>query len=491
MNTGISLVPDEARLRRKAELEREYLRQLQTEKLRFYKPYDKQLAFHMAQQPIRGFAAGNKTGKTFSVSIDDLWTLGRCHPYRPNFGRVNSGRVCCVTTKTLYGTMLPIWKQLVPRKRCKLDYKTYEGIEAWWPGLRGDSWDTAFDKTNLMLHLADESFVEFKSYDQDVDTYAGPVRDWIHEDEEAPEDIHNENMARFLTSKVDLRMSMTPLNYSHYAFNLLWERSVSDPKNVFLVEASVHDNPYINPDVIAEMEKTVLDPSELAARLHGRPTFQTGLVWKTYGNHNLIKHFTPTKDKWSLSFSIDPHREKDTHVLWIAQSVPPNPIYYIYREKRYPSGLGIPQIAKDIYAESRGEEIEIELIDESARQSNRLIREETIFDEFRRYMPRLESISNQGKDKIRETILQLAQEAPVGDFRSHLLVSDRCQEAHRQLSTYSYAPPTKSGEDRTHVKVIKKREDYCDCLIQRVGYGEIDTSYDQNKTFPVVGGYGR
>ena len=488
-----TIAVSEKTLRKKHELEQTYLYQLRNEKLRFYQPYDKQLQFHSSQAPIRGFAAGNKTGKTFSVSIDDLWTLGKIHPYRPNYHKPVAGRVCCVTTKTLYGTMIPIWKQIVPRTRCRLDFKTFEGTEAWWPGLRGGTWDNAFDKSNLMLYLdeGDGGYVEFKSYDQDVETYAGPVRDFIHEDEEAPEGIHNENMARFLTSKIDLRMSMTPLNYSHYAFNLLWERSVTEPSKVFLVEASVHDNPYINKDVIEEMEKTVLDPSELAARLHGRPTYQTGLVWKTYGNHNVIKHFTPTKDKWTLSFSIDPHREKDTHVLWIAQSPTPNPVYYVYREKRYSSELGIPQIAKDIYAESRGEEIEVELIDESARQSNRLIREETIFDEFRRYMPRLESISNQGKDKIREDILQLAQESPVGDFRSHLLVSEHCPEAHRQFSTYSYAPPTKSGEDRAKVKVVKKREDYCDCLIQRIGYGAIDISYDQNSAFPVVGGYGR
>lgn len=75
-------------------------------------------------------------------------------------------------------------------------------IQRWIPQseLRGSSWDTAYSTAGHTLYLANGSFLEFLSCDQPSAVHASADRTFVWFDEEVPQAIFTENMARLAES---------------------------------------------------------------------------------------------------------------------------------------------------------------------------------------------------------------------------------------------------------------------------------------------------
>jgi len=450
----------DARLR---DLTEEQNRLLREEGLRDYDPYHKQRLFHKAVQPIRAFVAANKAGKSWAGTADMLWTVGKTHPWRPNLIGPVWGRDCCVDFPTLRQTLLPIYQKMAPRYPCELPGLTFEGKKRLWPGLRKHQWSTAYSKEEKTLYLGDNSSIEFKSYDQDQESFGGPVRHVIRMDEEPPEFVFGENMARQMTTAVNLIFTVTMLGYSQWLYDLLIQRSQTHPEDVFMVMADATDNPFVNLSVLKIMDEHILDEAEREARLHGRPTYLSGRILKNYGDHNLIDYKPPPRN-WPIIIGIDPHAEKPTEVTWTALD-PSENIPYVYREKTY-ANMDVEQISNDIKLTSQGENIERIIADPSTKQSASIRGEEAgrpLCEMFEDHLPELELGNNHNKDEYRDLLNKLCKnrtgKGPL------FFVMRSCPKTHSQLLGYSWAPPPRSREDRKKPRVLKRNEDKCDCII--------------------------
>src|SRR5699024_4390960 len=160
-------------------------------------PHAKQLQFHRSNKQMKLYIGGNRSGKTVGGVTEGIWRASGTHPYRPELNeRVpTQGRVIGVDfVNGVEKIIFPQYQQwLAPSM------------------LRGGSWETAYDKVLRTLHFDNGSTIEFMSYDQDLDKFAGTSRDWVHFDEEPPLSIFNENRARLIDTDGDYWITMTPV----------------------------------------------------------------------------------------------------------------------------------------------------------------------------------------------------------------------------------------------------------------------------------------
>lgn len=450
---------DDARLR---QLQEAKLHILKYEGLRTYETGKKQLSFHSSQFSIRALVGPNKCGKSYTGTNEILNTVGATHQYRPNYVGEVYGRDCCVDFPTLREALIPIYRMMAPRKECKLDGLTYEGHPRIWPGLRGGTWETAYNKDERVLYLENGSKVEFKSYDQEPDSFAGPVRHVIRMDEEPPEFVFGENMARQLTEKINLFFTLTPLNYGQWLYGAIFDGHIAG--TCFTVKLLKEDNPFINPEVFDFMEKTITDPAERAARLYGEPTYQAGKIYKDYGEANFIDP-EPIPHWYHRSVVIDPHPEKATAVIWIAED--DRERYHVYREM---SSTGtVADMCNEIIAKSAGEMTDIWLIDPSSKQKAGIRGQGSLIDEFRKYLPVIEAnnVLDYGMECVKKAVTNKPGWGPS------LLVHKTCPMTHWQMSNYSWQRPKADGQDRSKPSVVKKKDDFCDCIRYRLVMGSL------------------
>src|SRR5690606_2929637 len=120
----------------------------------------------------------SNSGKTVAGIIEDLWWVTRRHPYRriPSDVAIR-GRALGdgFENGTINRVLLPEFKRwVIPSD------------------LINGSWEDSWSNSEHMLRLANGSFIEFKSYDQELQKHAGTSRHFIHFDEEPPQSIFAE-----------------------------------------------------------------------------------------------------------------------------------------------------------------------------------------------------------------------------------------------------------------------------------------------------------
>ena len=183
--------------------EREFLRGL-TEGVRTaarrpniygYTPHEKQVSFHSSGARGKLFIGGNRSGKTVGGAAEAVYRATGRHPFRPVPPPPTRGRV--VSVDFLNG----VEKIVRPE------------IARWLPNseIRGGSWESGYDRELRTLNLENGSTIEFMSYDQDLDKFAGTSRHWVWFDEEPPQDIFTECLLRLLDTGGDWWITMTPV----------------------------------------------------------------------------------------------------------------------------------------------------------------------------------------------------------------------------------------------------------------------------------------
>jgi phage terminase large subunit-like protein len=270
-----------------------------------YKPHDKQILFHMSTALGRLYIGGNRSGKTYSSIAEDCWWLTGTHPYIDTPEPPIRGRV--VTVDFTYGLeqiILPLFKSLLPSKY-----------------LKNGSWEDSYSKQFRTLTLTNESTVEFMSYEQETEKFAGTSRHFIHYDEEPPLHIFNECNARLVDTGGSYWISMTPVEGLTWTFEKIYEKAKTDP-NIYVVEADMLDNPYITKEA-AERYLAGLDEDERKAREHGTYVQLGGLVYKKFNEEtHVIDPIDPKTipSHWRIYMSLDHGFNNPTGCLWHAVS---------------------------------------------------------------------------------------------------------------------------------------------------------------------------
>lgn len=276
-----------------------------------YSPHDKQAEFHNSNAKIRLFIGGNRSGKTVGGAAESIFYLTGKHPFRQTPKGPIRGR--CVSVDFVNG----VEKIVKPE------------IAKWLPlsELRGGSWSTAYDKQLRTLYLENGSFLEFMSYDQDLDKFAGTSRHFVWCDEEPPKEIFTENRMRLLDVGGDLWITMTPVEGMTWLHDDIYVAAKNDP-NIFVVEVDQGENPYLNH---AERDSFLsgLSDDERKARVQGKFVQVGGMVYKQFSEKNIVEPFSPPIE-WLHVAGMDHGLNNPTAWLWTA--INPDGDLFVYDE---------------------------------------------------------------------------------------------------------------------------------------------------------------
>lgn len=269
-----------------------------------YRPLPKQQAFHSAPQHTRLYIGGNRSGKTVAGVVEDIYWLKGQHPHKKIPEKKIRGRVH--TVDFLNGAE----KIIIPK------------FQQWMPPslLKNGSWEDSFSKSERVLTCSNGNTVEFMSYDQDLDKFAGTSRDFCHYDEEPPRHIFNESQARLIDVNGYAWLTMTPVDGMTWVYHEIYNPGISgqDP-DVAVIEVDMAENTYLSEDARRRFLKT-LDPDERAAREHGHFMQMGGLVFKNFSREiHVVPDFVPPKN-WEHYTSVDHGYNNPTAWLWHAVS---------------------------------------------------------------------------------------------------------------------------------------------------------------------------
>lgn len=282
-----------------------------------YEPHAKQKRFHGSDKKMRLYIGGNRSGKTTGGIVEDVWWLTGKHPYivtprnRPVAGRIVSVDFANGVNKII----IPQLKQWVPPSQ-----------------LRGGSWYSAYDAKERVLNFENGSFVELMSYDQDLDKFAGTSRDFVHYDEEPPNDIYTECQARLIDRKGRSWITMTPVEGMTWIYDVIYQPGIVGDPRVDVIEVDMAENPYLDEEEIEDYLGS-LDEDTRQARGHGKFVQIGGLVYKQFRPNihviepvDIKKFLDPRKYKWYMS--LDHGYNNPTAVLWHAVDINNNVITF-------------------------------------------------------------------------------------------------------------------------------------------------------------------
>ncbi len=264
-----------------------------------YRPHEKQIEFHSSSARIRALFGGNRSGKTVGGATEVVFRTTGSSPYAAVKPPPVHWRVVAVDFKD------GVEKIVKPE------------IARWMPpsALQYGSWEESYDKELHTLTLENGSTIEFMSYEQDTEKFAGTSRDGVWHDEEPPRDIFVENQMRLIDKAGLSSLTMTPLEGRTWVYDEIYLRSRIDPM-VEMWEVDITDNPHLN-QVEVEAILSGLDPEEREARAHGKFVQIGGLIYKEFSERNIVRPFIPPKD-WLWLAALDHGHNNPTAWGWFA-----------------------------------------------------------------------------------------------------------------------------------------------------------------------------
>lgn len=244
-----------------------------------YIPHETQLRFHKSKAKGKMFMGGNRAGKTVGGAAEAVFRLIGKHPYRDDLPAppVRLRGVAVDEKRGINQIMIPELKKWIPASE-----------------LINGNWQDSYSKSDKILTLRNGSTLDLMSYEQEVGKFQGTSRHYIWFDEEPPEDIYKECMARLIDTDGEYAITMTPLIEMSWTFNQLYEpASVGDLDSFEIFEAQTQDNPHINMEAFERLTQT-MSAEERKTRSSGVYISHTGLVYgEVFTRHrNVLPNIT-------------------------------------------------------------------------------------------------------------------------------------------------------------------------------------------------------
>lgn len=282
-------------------------------RLEYYKPYPKQMDFHALglTKRERMFLAGNQLGKTFSGGAETAmhltgrypdWWPGRrfTGPTRGWAAGITSESVRDTTQRILLGPLGQQGTGSIPKDMI-LDVRMGRGIP--------DAVDTI-----LVRHKAGGvSQITFKSYERGREKLQGETLDFVHLDEEPPEDIYSEILARIAARQGIVYLTATPLLGMTQVVRRFLNESNADRGHVTM---TISDAGHISPEDQARIIAGY-PLHEREARVKGIPMLGSGRVFPVAEERISEEAFALPKH-WPRICGIDFGWDHPTAAAWIA-----------------------------------------------------------------------------------------------------------------------------------------------------------------------------
>lgn len=248
---------------------------------------EKLLKMHQSTAKTRLILGGKRSGKTTWGVVECSWAALGVHPYLDYPKPPLKIRVCGVSNAGIRSILLPMFYDWIPR----------HAIKHYWPD-------------DARLDLANGSFIEFKSYEQDLEKYEGTERHICWMDEEPPRDRYESNFMRTISCGINgkVMITCTPLHGLNWIYDELYDNPKAIPPAVEHVHVSIYDNPHIGKDAIEAAKNDPAMQDSLDSALYGLFIPKSGLIYKSWEPD---KHIIPPIDKpdkdWLLALGMDLH----------------------------------------------------------------------------------------------------------------------------------------------------------------------------------------
>lgn len=317
-------------------------------KLDFYKPYPKQKMFHDlgAVKRERLLMAGNQLGKTYSAAAEVAIHMTGEYPENwkgKKYDKPNTGWICGESSTLVRdgpqkllcgkaGVTADFGTGLIPKASFADKPSLARGVT--------DAYDTiqVVHRTNGVEDGV--STATFKSYEQGREKFQAATLDWIWPDEEPPEDVYGEMLARITATNGMIFMTFTPLKgRTEVVMRYLDEPSPDRAVVNMTIEDALHVKAEDRQKIISGYKK-----HEREARVKGIPMLGSGAIF-TEAEDNVSE--APIRDVpqywtklWGLDFGIG-HPFAAVLLLWDKD----NDIVHVHHTIRMADALPIQHAA--------------------------------------------------------------------------------------------------------------------------------------------------
>lgn len=271
-----------------------------------YRPHEAQELLHLSGAKRRILIASNRSGKTTSAMCEVLWNARGWHPYRE----------------------VPLQKQIWIG--CP-DYPSYvrylrPTFDQWCP----PSWRGDFHETDKYVDITRvdgrKCRLFFLSYDMPRSKWQGAAVDGVLLDEECPEDLYGECVARVASTSGWVLLTFTAVSGLGWWHDRIWkgawkgrdadgvaengwwagraalaERDDTQPYSVGRVLV-----PHFTRAMVVDFAKDIIDDTERGIRVFGEVRGRAGLVYAAFApDVHLVPEFE-IPAHWQLWGGIDP-----------------------------------------------------------------------------------------------------------------------------------------------------------------------------------------
>jgi phage terminase large subunit-like protein len=288
---------------------------LSLEKIADYSPYEKQELFHSfgATYRERLLRAGNQNGKSFCVGAEAAYHLTGNYPDWWAGRRWDRPTVVWASGETGEATR-------DNPQRVLLGNPKEEGtgaIPARCIGDRGMAMGVAnlYDYVKIKHNSGGWSLLRFKYYAQGRRKWQGPPVDFVWFDEEPPEDIYDEGLARTIATGGMAAMSFTPLQgMSSVVLRFLGKDRTDERAEVNMtIDDALHIPAAERAKIIASFPA-----HEREARAKGIPTLGSGRIFPVEEDSILVRPFK-IPDYWVQIVGVDfgwDHPSAAVRIAW-------------------------------------------------------------------------------------------------------------------------------------------------------------------------------
>lgn len=314
----------EERLRRLQGNLAEYAAEVRGNRLLHYKPYAKQQTFHDAGAAYRErlFLAGNQVGKTTAGAMEfamhttgnyPSWWQGKRwnRPIRAWFVGITNENVRDNAQRLLLGGgPEEIGSGAIPRECIR--------NPRWLTGIRD-----ALDTVGIQHVSGGTSYVASKSYEKGRTKLQGQTLDLVWCDEEPPEDIYSELLARISARRGMIYLTATPL----LGMSDVISRFYEEDAHRFRVQMELSEAEHF-PVEDREAIEMAYPEHEREARTKGIPMLGSGRVFPVAQKDIEVEAFS-IPDSWPRICGIDIGFEHPFAAAWLAYD-PDADCVYVY-----------------------------------------------------------------------------------------------------------------------------------------------------------------
>ncbi|MBN9402234.1 MAG: terminase family protein [Burkholderiales bacterium] len=321
----------------------ERARRARQNRLKYYRPYERQREFHAAGKSFRErlFSAGNQLGKTWAGSFETAMHLTGRYPdwwEGKTFDRPTAGWAASVSAastrdgvqRLLFGRPgidSELGTAAIPRDAIK-ELSPLSGVANAYAlavirhGGGGDV-------------QAGESVLGFRNYEQGRAKFQVETLDFVWLDEEPPHDIYMEALTRTNTTLGPVYMTFTPLmGMSETVMRFL----INKHPGTTVVFMGVYDAGHLTREQADEIVRSYPE-HEREARAFGKPVLGSGAVYPVNESDITIPGFS-IPDSWPRIAGMDLGWDHPTAAVWMAHNRDAD-IVYVYdvykRSKQVPA----------------------------------------------------------------------------------------------------------------------------------------------------------